>query len=134
MKDAAMQMDAGAGEATLPTALTERLLRRHTESLGLIDVRQPQQHYARTAGWVAQRFVLLDHWRTRYGNYEDAASANAGLVFATPGQPIAEPSRVHASPTQLARMVTPADAPQPSAEASSSPPEQFRIRRWGAAP
>jgi hypothetical protein len=99
-------------------------------------VRQPQQHYARTAGWVAQRFALLDHWKTRYGSDEDAASANAGLVFAMPGQPMAEPSRVHASPTQLARMVQRVDAPQPRADAvaSSSPPEQFRIRRRGVAP
>lgn len=136
MKDSAMQMDAGAGEATLPTELAKRLLRRRTEPLGLIDVRQPQQHYARTAGWVAQRFALLDHWKTRYGSDEDASAANAGLVFAMPGQPIAEPSRVLASPTQLARVATQGVASQPSSAsvAPSSPPEQFRVRRRSPPP
>jgi hypothetical protein len=99
-------------------------------------VRQPQQHYARTAGWVAQRFALLDHWKTRYGSDEDGTAARTSLVFSTPGQPIGEAGRVLSSPTQLARTVQPADIPQPraEAEASSSPPEQFRIKRRGAAP
>ena len=131
-----MQMDAGAGEATLPTELAERILRRRTEPLGVIDVRQPQQHYARTAGWVAQRFALLDHWKTRYGSDEDVTAANASLVFTAPGQSIGEPGRALANPTQLARTAQQVDAPQPRADsvASSSPPEQFRIKRRGAAP
>ena len=136
MEDSAMQMDAGAGEAALPTELAERLLRRHTEPLGVIDVRQPQQHYARTAGWVAQRFALLDHWKTRYGSDEDVTAANTGLVFATPGPLRTEARGALASPTQLARAANPAVASQPSPAlaAMPAPPEQFRIRRRGTSP
>src|SRR5262245_26354887 len=136
MEDAAIHMDGGAGDTALPTELAERLLRRRTEPLGVIDVRQPQQHYARTAGWVAQRFALLDHWKTRYGSDEDVTAANASLVFTSPAQSIAEPGRALGNPTQLARTVQQVDAPQPRAEAvaSPSPPERFRIKRWGAAP
>jgi hypothetical protein len=135
MQDSAMQTEAGASQTALPTELALRILRRRTEPLGVIDVQQPQQHYARTAGWVAQRFALLDHWKTRYGSDEDTASANAGFVFAMPGQPMAEPSRVYASPTQLARAANPAVESQPSpAAAMPAPPEQFRVRRRGTSP
>ena len=136
MPDTAKHMDTDTGQAALSTALSERLLQRRTEPLGVIDVRQPQQHYARTSGWVAQRFALLEHWQTRYGSGADTAAAHANLASAIPGQPMAEPPHVLASPTQLARTVTQADAPQPPAGlvASSAPPEHFQIRRRGTAP
>src|SRR5712692_5443472 len=136
MQDSATQVDTDAGEADPSTGLVERLLRRRTEPLGVIDVRQPQQQYERTAGWVAQRFALLDHWKTRYGSDEDAAAANASLVFAAPGQPKAELSGALSSHTQLARAAKQAVVSQPSAAsvASSSPTEQFRVRRRAEAP
>src|SRR5262245_55036963 len=134
MENPAVQTGAEVGEAAPSMELAERLLQRHTEPLGVIDVRQGQRHYARTAGWVAQRVALLDHWKTRYGVDEDAA-ANAGLVFAGPGQPRVEPARALSSSIQLARAVKLADAPQPGADpaVSASPPEQFRIRRRNVA-
>ena len=117
MPDTDRQMDADTGEAVLSTALGERLLRRRSEPLGVIDVRQPQQHYARTAGWVAQRFALLEHWKTRYGSDEDAAAAHASLVFAVPGQPIAELQPHVCQPhAACAHGSTQADVPQPRAD------------------
>lgn len=116
--------------------LAERLLQRRTEPLGVIDVRQGQRHYARTAGWVAQRFALLDHWKTRYGGDEDAAPANDSLVFASPGRPGVEPAHTLSNSIQLAQAVKRADAPQPGAApaVSAALPEQFRIRRRSGAP
>jgi hypothetical protein len=126
-----MPIDAGAGEAAPPTELTERLLQRGTAPLGVIDVRQPQQHYARTAGWIARRFALLDHWKTRYGSDEGASTPGASLVFAAPGQTPTELSHAVPSVAQLVRSVKQSVAAQTStvSPTSSSSPEQFRVRR-----
>ena len=131
MEDPAIQNGAGVGEAAPSTELTERLLRRVAEPLGVIDVRRPQQQYARTAGWVAQRFALLDHWRTRYLSDADAAAPGASFVFAAQRQPLAEPSPGPSSPIQLALMARQTVASQPGAGPSTSPSEPFRVRRRG---
>lgn len=130
MTHSAMPIDAGGGEAALPTELGERLLQRRTEPLGLIDVRQPQQHYTRTAGWIAQRFALLDHWKTRYGSDEDTSAAGPSLVFAAPGQTLTEPSHAVPSVAQIRAVKQPVAAQTSTVSpTSSSPPEQFRVRR-----
>ena len=136
MENPAVQTGAEVGEAAPSMELAERLLQRRTEPLGVIDVRQGQRHYARTAGWVAQRFALLDHWKTRYGGDEDAAPANDSLVFASPGRPGVEPAHTLSNSIQLAQAVKRADAPQPGAApaVSAALPEQFRIRRRSGAP
>ena len=41
-----------------PSPLVQRLDRRRTEPIGIIDVRHPQAHCARIAGWIAERFDL----------------------------------------------------------------------------
>ena len=61
--------------------LTTRLLRRYVEPVGVIDTRHPQQLQARTAGWIAQHFGLLDHWR-RYESDESGPTADQNLVLA----------------------------------------------------
>jgi hypothetical protein len=131
MKDSSIQPAADGSGPALSTELTERLLQRATAPLGVIDVRQPQQHYARTAGWIAQRFALLDRWKTRYGSDEEASGAGASLVFAVPGQTLTEPNPAVPNVAQLARTVQQSVAAQAStvSPTSSSPPEQFRVRR-----
>lgn len=62
------------------SALAERLLRRATEPVGMIDSRHPRNLRARTSGWLAQRFGLLDHWRTRYA-VADSRADGESLVF-----------------------------------------------------
>lgn len=90
MNDSSTQPGAVESEGPPHLALAERLLRRHAEPVGVIDVRRPQQLHARTAGWVARRFALLDHWRTRYGGDEQATVSNGELVFTAPAQPLWE--------------------------------------------
>ena len=70
MRDSTEPIDTSKSDAPPQLELGQHLMRRHTEPLGVIDVRHPQQHYARTAGWIAQRFALLEHWKTRYGSDE----------------------------------------------------------------
>src|SRR5688500_11334644 len=120
MQDSTRQIDAGPGDAPPPMELAERMLRRRIEPLGVIDVRQPQQHYARTASWIARRFALLEHWKTRFGSDEDAPAANAGLVFATPTPPIVAPNAMVSSPAQVVRAATQSGASQSSAAATAS--------------
>src|SRR5262245_13737224 len=128
MENPAVQTGAEVDEAVPSMELAERLLQRRTEPLGVIDVRQGQRHYTRTAGWVAQRFALLDHWKTRYGAEEDAAPTNASLVFTGRGQSRVEPAHTLSDSIQLARAVKRADAPQPGAApvVSTALPDQFR--------
>jgi hypothetical protein len=65
--------------------LTERLLARANEPLGLIDVRAARAHYERIMEWVAARLALVEQLRARYGLTEDDAWGE--LAFAvTPGQ------------------------------------------------
>jgi hypothetical protein len=134
MKDSALQIGSGVGDAAPSSELTERILRRSAESLGVIDVRRPQQQYARTAGWVAQRFALLDHWRSRYLSAEDAPAHGASFVFAAQSQAPAGPGQALSSPIQLARMARQSVPSQPGANGTTSPPELFRVRRRGVSP
>ncbi len=66
----------------LAESLTERLAQRGSQPLGVIDVRQPQQHYARTAGWLSRRFPLLQELAARYQGDEEV-SAGAAAVYRT---------------------------------------------------
>ncbi|MCC2869859.1 MAG: hypothetical protein LK562_19220 [Candidatus Accumulibacter phosphatis] len=55
---------------------------RSSEEPGMIDVRWPQQHYARTAVWAGQRFPLLQRLLARAGAGEiQAGDGHAGLVY-----------------------------------------------------
>jgi hypothetical protein len=136
MRDSTEPIDSSKSDAPPRLELGQHLMRRRTEPLGVIDVRQPEQHYARTAGWIAQRFALLEHWKTRYGSDEDPSTANAGMVFAAL-PPLVAPGTVVSSPAQLVRSATQSVASPPSAAAtasSSSSPSQFRVRRRAATP
>lgn len=74
-----------------PSALIERLLRRRTEPIGIIDVRQAQAHYARIAGWIAAHFPVLADLAARHrlsgnGGAEAAKFIYAGRAMPHPGE------------------------------------------------
>jgi hypothetical protein len=131
MKDNPTQPPTEAGYAGYGK-LTERLLRRHTDPGGLIDVRHAERHYSRTAGWVAERFGLLEHWKTRYDVDDSGAVSGPGLAFSTSLkqpelQPISEvPGKVSVTPgmPEVTRSAYPA-AP----DVSSSRRGEVRVRR-----
>lgn len=96
--------------------LANRLLRRRTEPVGVINTHHPQQMYDRTAGLVARRFTMLDHWRTRYASGENSAASNSdvGGDFALASAPLAAlREKVAAAPP---RSVTPGSSAQTSAQ------------------
>ena len=64
-----------------PSALAERLLRRATEPVGVIDVRGAQQRYERATSWPRRHVSLLDRWVSRYG-MEPQPDQGAEHVFA----------------------------------------------------
>lgn len=111
--------------------LTARLLARGTDSLGLIDVRRAEQHYARIMDWLAARTPLLERLRTRYGLTEGEGSTALPFAEAI----VSEGARVgdeainlSAAPfsfnapaaeqlfTLTARIPDDSDAPQPEAK------------------
>jgi hypothetical protein len=82
MTDSPNQSDSQSDDR-LVSDLNERLLRRATEPLGVIDVRYGQQKYFRIAGWLAARHSLFAHLMKRYQVAE--ASAYGEHPFAVPG-------------------------------------------------
>ena len=52
----------------------DRLTRRLTDPVGVIDVRFAQQKYARIVEWLAERFALADLLHARYGADEGIAA------------------------------------------------------------
>lgn len=125
---------AQAHDGLRSSELIERLNARRTESLGLIDVRRPQQHYANTAGWPAQRFPLLSYLIARYGSIE-GSHTSTGLVmqdskdFSTRVQTSSLPA--HRLTESTAGHISPSASRPVSPSASSSTPtsEKLRISR-----
>jgi hypothetical protein len=70
-----------AGQVLPPGELSDRLSRRWTAPLGVIDVRHPQQRYASTAGWVTQRLPLFNELIARYGIADRSPVGGQELVI-----------------------------------------------------
>jgi hypothetical protein len=101
--------------------ITDRLLRRATEPVGVIDVREPQRRFERAAGWSARHLSLAGSLWQRYLPGVEPG----GLAFDTTPPMAALPS-VRAAPA-------PAPAPAastPMAIAKASPARAG----WTAAP
>ncbi len=127
-----MEMATDVEETLQPSALIQRLAQRRTEPLGIIDVRQPEKIYNRTAGWVAQRFALLDGLKFRYSGEDNSQTQSTGLLFATASvQAPAETSNDFSATTQIASALEKPPAPSHSSvsHVPSSTPEKFRISR-----
>jgi hypothetical protein len=75
------QDETRAGQVVQPGELADRLSQRWTRSPGMINLRQPHERYASTAGWVAQRFPLLDSLNARYGVADQRRLGGQELVF-----------------------------------------------------
>jgi hypothetical protein len=65
MNDESDQVDGSAHEQQT-SALCERLFRRYSEPIGIINVREAERLYERIIGWVAGRYALLEQLMSRY--------------------------------------------------------------------
>lgn len=63
--------------------LVQRLDRRRTEPIGVIDVRHPQAHYARIVGWIAEHFPLLIELAERHGSDGQDGTGYDVLVYSS---------------------------------------------------
>lgn len=147
MNDSSIQSNGEDTESKPSNELTERLLRRATKPVGVIDTFQPQRQYRRTTDWLAQRFSLLDRWKSRYAITDDAAES-ASLVFAKSQQPQVTmpaqsagqtfsqtrrdqgdiPASIDAGLSRAARPSIASEVSEALAS-TSSPPAQFRVSR-----
>lgn len=128
MNESSTQPGTAESERPQHSALAERLLRRHAEPVGVIDVRQPQQLHARTAGWVARRFGLLEHWRTRYGGHELVPPAKGEMVFNAPVAQTREAHGVVPSAHRGDSLATPKETPvSPLLRVTRRPPTLSRV-------
>jgi hypothetical protein len=66
--------------------LVQRLARRQSKPVGIVDVRSFQSQYAQIPGWLVQRFALLDQLQQRYSTSESTAADGSDLVFTVLGQ------------------------------------------------
>ncbi len=114
--------------------LTRRLLQRSAGKVGVVDARHPQQLYARTAGWIAERFPLIGQLSARYAAEDRTPVSTRELVM---GRPLMEQVNVftaaepHLMPgPSLPRAETTAPRSRGDSHASpSSPQGKFRISR-----
>jgi hypothetical protein len=147
MGDAANQSEAVQGKEAPSVQLTERLLRRSTQPIGLVNVNHPQHLYDGTIGWVARRFSLLDRWKTRYGS--EAETGENHLVFASKHTQSLEtvqdgpnfaPSNYSDRPIDFRSAHSPAAPSTQSSRQSEvttlsrSPSTQLRVQRRAASP
>ena len=65
-----------------PNILLERLLRRRDQSIGMIDVRHAQSHYARIVDWMAERFPLLAELSERHGLNREGEGGAVDFIYA----------------------------------------------------
>ncbi|NCS53526.1 MAG: hypothetical protein GPJ23_14755, partial [Microcystis aeruginosa G13-05] len=70
------------------SVLVERLLRRHSEPVGVINLKQFQTQLARVPSWMVQRSRFLERWQSRYAFGESEPGSGTELMLATPVQPI----------------------------------------------
>ena len=135
-----MTGETGAGETgpEQSTELAERLLRRRTEPVGVINTSHPLQMYDRTAGLVARRFAMLDHWRTRYADAENAAQpkGDVGFDFALTSAPAAAlREKAAAAPPLSPRSITPRSSAQTLAPVpTQAAPPLMRVMRRATRP
>jgi hypothetical protein len=80
-KDGTDEPGAEAEQALRYGELTARLIRRHTESIGLIDVLEVQRRYERLTDWVAQRSALAEELKARYSADEAISTAPQSLLM-----------------------------------------------------
>ncbi len=111
------------------TPLTERLLARAHEPLGLIDVSEARARYARIMDWVAARLALVEHLRARYGLSEEAAwgeLALAGTLGQTRSENLDSVNEVAATSYDLTHAISSAELTRAAeAEGTTHAPEAF---------
>jgi hypothetical protein len=119
-----------ASEGYFPsTELTDRLLRRAQEPLGVIDTRPAEQIHARTASWVAGKLDLLERYATRYGIVEAVPQVTpTALLRSESTWPIESAADV-TSAEQHSRVMA---EPWPASATGKVPlPEQDQVRQAG---
>ncbi len=101
---------AAAQEFLQSSVLAQRLQRRSTEPVGMIDGRQPETDYPRTPGWTRVRSEMLAQLQRRYSSNGETMPTQNSSAFTTPtpAQSRVEQFRTMATAAATATDVTPA--------------------------
>lgn len=135
----ANEMDQRGDQRSL---LAARLTRRITHPIGVVDVRHPEEIYARTVTWLSKRFPLLEPMMARCRNSDGDPFESSGFVFRMTGvngdeeEPIA-PLPATVLPRSTASSFSSPSGPVTGEPLTSSSAELFRVSRRphrGAAP
>ncbi len=71
-----------------PSTLVQRLLRRYTDPLGIIDVRYGQNRYTKIVEWLNNRFPMHRHLMLRYGSGNGDPQHPDAMVYHSTLRPI----------------------------------------------
>lgn len=110
--------------------LADRLSQRASQTLGVIDIRQSQQHHSRSAGWLGQSVPLLNALLSRYRADRGAGTGASGLVYRLAGASSArEAPPILANESPVGSFA--GSAPSAAERGESSPPSTagMRVRR-----
>lgn len=137
----ANEMDQRGDQRSL---LAARLTRRITHPIGVVDVRHPEEIYARTVTWLSKRFPLLEPMMARCRNSDGVPFESGGFVFRMTGVngDGNEEERIAPLPVTVLPRVTASSFSSPSGSVTGEPltsssAELFRVSRRphrGAAP
>ncbi len=127
-----------------PSLLAARLIRRITHPIGMVDVRHPEEIYARTVTWLSKRFPLLEPMMARCRNSDGGPFESSGFVLRMTGVDGDgnEKERITPPPVTVLPRLTASSFSSPSGSVTGEPPpsssaELFRVSRRphrGAAP
>lgn len=109
-------MDAEQAELLQTSPLIQRLDRRRTHPIGVIDLRRYSSESSGLPNWLVQRSTLVEQLQSRYSSREQAAGTELPLAIASP-VPVAE--RVSDAPAAPSAV-----AIAPSTPVETSPPVQ----------
>ena len=130
MPDFSPQAAAQTHQSLQSSLLSQRLNRRRTEPLGVINLRQFQNQYVGLPGWIAQRSALLNQLQTRHNSREDELGESARRVFLTlPQGASAEPAPNFPPLAQSFAARAESAAPVKRSASVPLPTEKFRVSR-----
>jgi hypothetical protein len=115
---------AAAHEILQSSVLAQRLQRRSTEPVGMIDGRQPETDYPRTPGWTRARSEMLDQLQLRYGSNGETMPTQSSSAIATP-----TPAQSRVETLRTMATTAPTAVTFSASDATGLPSQTFRVSR-----
>jgi hypothetical protein len=126
--------DPSSGDSTaIGSRLGDRLAERASGKSGVVDTKHARELYGRTAGWIADRFPLLAHVKSRYDAGDEGYQQGQPLVMrralSTTAEAAPEFAQTVPSSARISRKGEDSVSQSQSPGSSASPPVTYRVSR-----